>query len=125
MLTTLPAPCTVITVNIVKKNVITLNSCGPDERYANAEPSIVGTKLADSDHGRTANRYVLIFIKTADGCSLRAAIADDDDDTDEDDVVDDDAVDDVDETSPLFILALFETDAPLSNRGDLRPSPIC
>lgn len=120
MLTTLPAPCTVITVNIVNKNVIILNSCGPDERYANAAPSIVGTKLADSDHGRTANKYVLIFIKTADGCSLRAAIADDDETDD-----DDDAVDDVDETSPLFILALFETAAPLSNRGDLRPSPIC
>lgn len=116
MLTTLPAPCTVITVNIVNKNVIMLNSCGPDERYANAEPSIVGTKLADSDHGRTANKYVLIFMKTADGCSLRAAIADDDD-------IDDD-VDEVDETSPLFILALLDTDAPLSNRGDLRPSPI-
>lgn len=117
MLTTLPAPCTVITVNIVKKNVIILNSCGPDERYANAEPSIVGTKLADSDHGRTANKYVFIFIKTADGCSLRAAIANDDDIDDE--------VDDVDETSPLFILSLFETDVPLSNRGDLRPSSIC
>lgn len=53
------------TVNTVKMNVKKLNPCGVDVRYASAEPNNVGTKLADSDHGLNASRYVLSFIKTA------------------------------------------------------------
>lgn len=53
------------TVNTVKMNVKKLNPCGVDVRYASAEPNNVGTKLADSDHGLNASRYVLSFMKTA------------------------------------------------------------
>lgn len=121
----MPAPCIVTTVNIVNNNVIKLNSY---ERYANAEPSIVGIKLADSDHGRTANKYVLIFMKTADGCSWRVlAIVDDagEDDFDDADAVVVVDVDVFDEISPLFMGSLADTAAPFNNKGDRRPSPIC
>lgn len=63
---TLPAQCTVMTVKMVSRNVSRLKSYTPGERYASAEPNSVGTRLADSDHGLSASRYVLIFIRATD-----------------------------------------------------------
>ncbi|KAI9585390.1 hypothetical protein GQX74_001237 [Glossina fuscipes] len=58
----LPAQCTVTTVNAVRKNVINEKSADHCERNARAEPSNVGTKLADNDHGLKAKRYVFNFM---------------------------------------------------------------
>lgn len=59
-----------MTVKIVKMKITKLNSYMPSDRYAIADPKIVGTKLADNDHGRRASKYVLIFIKAAEDDSL-------------------------------------------------------